>query len=173
MGESGSGSKVDAYLGRLKNQPAVAVAIVVGIAVIAFAQFTGALHQLFALLPSESQADLTICKVDLENSRVDICNLGTERARTDELLLSWSESWYRKPHWNNSALVGALPYVADTAIEPATKLPLRIAQLQKADEGTEFMIDASNVVKESDESNNCVDTAAVVIPCRFALSESP
>lgn len=173
MGEGGSGSRVDAYLGKLKNQPAVAVAIVVGIAIIAVAQFTGALHQLFAFLPSRSSADLTICKVDLENSRVDICNLGTERAPTDDLHLSWSEGWYSKPHWNNSTRVGALRYVANTAIEPATKLPLRITQLQSADEGTEFMIDSSNVVEESDESNNCVDTAAVVIPCRFALPESP
>lgn len=173
MGEGGSGNRVDAYLGKLRNQPAVAVAIVVGIAVIAVAQFTGALHELFELLPSKSSADLTICKVDLENSRVDICNLGTERALTDELVLSWSESWYSKPHWNNSARVGALRYVENTAILPGTKLPLRITQLHYADQGTEFMIDASNVVRESDESNNCVDTAAVVIPCRFTSPESP
>jgi len=169
-GEALQKSLVDRYLAWLKNRPLVAVLIVFGVSVIALSQFTDAIQKIFALLPSyESQLpDLTICKVDVENTRIDICNLGKRDAPTERLYLAWSEGWYRKPEWNHSVLVGALPYIDNRQVPPGTKLPVRIVGLDKTDEGTEFMIDATEAIKERDESNNCVSIGGNVIPCRFS-----
>ena len=165
-----SRNRIDAYIGRLKENPLIAILIVIGISVIAVAQFTDAVQKLSNLLPSseEQLPDLTVCKVDMANSRIDVCNFGRVPAPTNRLYLAWSEGWYRKPHWNNSVLVGALPYVENQSIQPGTKLPVRILQVDEADEGTEFMIDAAGAIEELDEGNNCVDMAGKVIPCRFS-----
>lgn len=170
-GDSLQKSLTDRYLSWLKNRPLVAGLIVLGVSVIALSQFTDALQKILALLPSyESELpDLTICNVDLENAKIDICNIGKSDAPTDRLHFAWSEGWYRKPEWNNSVLVGSLPYIEDRLIPPDTKLPaFRIARLNSIDEGIEFMIDATEAIKESDESNNCVTIDSSVIPCRFS-----
>jgi hypothetical protein len=169
MDEKPGENLTDKYLKRLKNRPLIAILIVIGISVIALSQFTDALQKLFTLLPSHEEhlPDLTICNVDIENARIDICNSGQTEAPTKNLYLAWSEGWYRKPEWNNSVLIGALPFIENRMIPQDTKLPVGIGRLDSTDQGTEFMIDATNAIKEKDETNNCVNIQGEVITCRF------
>jgi len=164
-------SLVEKYVARLKNRPFVAVLIVLGLSVIAIAQFTGAMQKLLGLLPSRKAQlpDLVIYKVDLENSKVHIANRGKTPVSTDKLLLAWSEGPYKKPEWNYATNVGHAEYIAHRQIEPGEGVPVTIEMLSEADEDTEFMIDAGEMVEESDEVNNCVNAAAEIVPCRRSL----
>ena len=165
-------SLVERHVARLKNHPFVAVLIVLGLSVIAIAQFTGAVQELLSLLPSREQQlpDLVIYKVDSKNSKVHIANRGKKAVSTDKLYLAWSQGPYEKPEWNNSIKVGYAKYIDHRQIEPGESLPVTIESLSDADEDTEFMIDAGEMIEESDESNNCVNTAAEIVPCRRSLS---
>ena len=167
-GDDSQKSRIDKYLTQLKSHPLVAILVVIGLSVIGLAQFTDALQKLAVFWPDEKLPDLIICDVDMANSRVDICNQGNKSAPTEGLYFAWSEGWYTKPEWNNDILLGALQYVANQEIPAGKKLRVRIEGLSKVDSGTEFMIDASEAVKESDERNNCVAIGGKVISCRFS-----
>ena len=159
---------VDKYLTRLKNNPLIAILIVVAIVVIGLGEFAGYAQKLLSIwvISGNDLPDLTICKVDIGHSRIDICNVGTGAAATEKLYLAWSEGWYTKPEWNNGVLVSTLPYIGNRDIQPGEKLPIRPVNLTQSDDATEFMIDPANLIEEKDEANNCVDIRAKVIPCR-------
>ena len=159
---------VDAWLARLRNYPAVAVLVIAAIAVGGVAQFTTALGKIAEILPwfEPARADLRICEIDLENRQIDICNDGDAAAPTEMLHLAFSESWYIKPGWNNVVLIGYRKYIEDREIPPRTKLAVQVPELERADPGTEFMIDAHDRVRERDETNNCVKTDGRPVTCR-------
>jgi hypothetical protein len=166
-------SLVEKYIARVKNHPFVALLIVIGISVIAIAQFTDAVQKLLDLIPADEEKlpDLIIYKVDLENSKIHITNRGEKPAPTDKLYLAWSEGWYQKPEWNNSIVVGQLKYVDYRLILPGESLPIVVKGLENADKATEFMIDAGEMIEESDESNNSVNTDGEVVPSRRSLKD--
>ena len=159
---------VDTWLDRLKNRPVIAVLVIAVIATAGVAQFTTALHRIADILPwfEAARADLRICEIDIENHQIDICNDGDAPAPTEQLYLAFSESWYTKPGWNNVLLIGYLKYIEDRDIPPQTKLAVQVPELERADPGTEFMIDALDRVRERDETNNCVKTDGTSVTCR-------
>lgn len=159
---------VDAWLDRLKNRPIIAVLVIAVIVVAGVAQFTAALQTIADILPwfEPARPDLRICEIDLDNLQIDICNDGDAPAPTEQLYLAFSESWYIKPGWNNLELIGYRKYIEDREIPPRTKLAVRVPDLERADLGTEFMIDAQDRVRERDETNNCVKTDGTPVNCR-------
>lgn len=161
-------SLVDAWLARLKSNPIVAVLVIAVIVVGGIAQFTNALSIIADILPwfEPARADLRICEIDLENRQIDICNDGDAPAPTEQLYLAFSESWYVKPGWNNVQLIGYRKYIDDREIPPRSKLAVVVPELERADPGTEFMIDAHDRVHERDETNNCVKTDGTPVSCR-------
>lgn len=125
----------------------------------------GIIVEISALSPiissGSSFPDLSICKVDVTSSKVTVCNIGTASVPAKEFHLAWSQSWYTKQGWNHATLVN----YPDPVFIP-TNGQKEFILSQEIDVGTEFMVDATNKIKESNENNNCVNTESNIIPCR-------
>ena len=117
--------------------------------------------------PSVSLPDLFICQVDVAGSTVTVCNIGTAPMPANNFHIAWSESWYTKPGWNNVSIKNH-PDPVSIPIDGQMVLVLRAF-----DRGTEFMVDSGNVIEESNEINNCVNTSLNIIPCRQGRANPP
>jgi hypothetical protein len=161
-------TRVDRWISAIQNHPLIAVLIVVGVIVIALGNFVDGVRK---LLPdfrrADSRPDLTVCAIDLANSRVEICNRGNAPAPTEGVILAWSEGWYTKPGYNRMMNIGLLthPSVSEP-IRPHRMLPLVIKEIAQLDSSTQFMIDALQTLDESNEDNNCLDGHNRVVTCR-------
>ena len=119
-------------------------------------------HDITVNPPPLELPDLFICKVDVTGSKVTVCNIGTASVPAKEFHIAWSQSWYTKPGWNSVKLVN-YPDPVSIPVNGQKEFVL----FGEIDVGTEFMVDAvNNKIKESNETNNCVNTKSNVIPCR-------
>jgi hypothetical protein len=162
---------VEKYISWIKSRPFIALVVVIGIVIIAAAEFTDSTKNLISFWRSLKNEmvelpDLKIMKIDAENNKVHIWNAGNKSVSTEKMELCWSEGWYKKPEWNNCVKISSAQYIGVRTLKPGNQISVVIPMLHNADEKTELMIDPTNLIREKNEQNNCSDIQGNEIPCR-------